>query len=208
MEIGTFLGFLIVAFVVSTLIAHWLVDRRKSGSSKAPDPGTTLRLRATAGVYRSKLILAEAGGWRISAPLSRNHYVPLRIGESITVEAPVQGGVYLFKTIVAARDADLHELILCPPTNVAPTERRTIQRCERVEPITIEGEPGQLVDISALGARLKTRKRFTPGDRVRLDLRDGLLFAWVLESWPTRHGDDWRENLRVRFEASVENVCP
>lgn len=206
MTMGTTIGFLIVAFAISALISYWLTELRK-GKLIPPAEGTTMRLRAPAGMYRSKLISADPKGWKISAPLSRNHYVPLRVGEQLSIEAPVDGGVYLFKTVITARDNETHELVLQPPTHIAPRDRRDVKRCPRNEDVLVEGQTGHLVDISSLGARLKTAKRYVPGDRVRLELPEGLMYAWVLEAWPTRHGDDWRENLRVRFEATHENAC-
>jgi hypothetical protein len=158
-------------------------------------------------MYRSKLISTNPSGWTISAPLSRNHYVPLRVDEALTVEAPVSGGVYLFKTVVTARNAESHELTLQPPVNIAPTERRNVKRCPRQDQILLDGFKSLLVDISELGARIKTGARLSPGDRVRLDLPEGLMYAWVLDAWPTRHGEEWRENVRVRFEAANERAC-
>lgn len=207
MGIGETIGYLLVAFATSALIGYFVTERRRSRLDKVPQVGTTLRLRSTSGVYRSKLMAVSGNEWSISAPLSRNHYIPLRVDEALTVEAPVLGGVYVFKTVVCGRDAENHEFKIRPPINVAPRDRREVKRCERNEPAQIDGQAGLLVDISALGARLKAARRFSPGDRVRLDLADGMMFAWVLESWPTRHGDDWRETMRVRFETTHESAC-
>jgi len=207
MGIGETIGYLLVAFATSALIGYLVTERRRSRLGTPPEVGTTLRLRSCSGVYRSKLMAIAGNEWSISAPLSRNHYIPLRIDESLTVEAPVKGGVYVFKTVVCGRDNVNHEFKIRPPINVSPRDRREVKRCERNEQVEVDGQPAFLVDISALGARLKSRKRFSPGDRVRLDLPDAMVFAWVLESWPTRYGDDWRETLRVRFETTYETAC-
>ncbi len=207
MGIGETIGYLLVAFATSALIGYLVTERRRSRLGTPPEVGTTLRLRSTSGVYRSKLMAIAGNEWSISAPLSRNHYIPLRVDESLTVEAPVKGGVYVFKTVVCGRDNENHEFKIRPPVNISPRDRREVKRCERSEPAQVDGHPAHLVDISALGARLKTARRLTVGDRIRLDLADGMLFAWVLESWPTRHGDDWREVVRVRFETTHESAC-
>lgn len=207
MGIGTTLGLLLVAFASSALLAYFLTEYRAGKRGKPPEPGTTLRLRAASGMYRSKLLAVTNSGWKISAPLSRNNYVPFRVDEALTIEAPVSGGVYLFRTQVTARDAQTHELTLQAPVNLAPTDRRNVKRCPRGDAILMDGCKSLLVDISELGARIKTAEHVSPGERVRLDLPEGLMYAWVLDAWPTRHGDDWRENVRVRFEALHERAC-
>lgn len=207
MGIGTTIAFLLVSFTVSALIAYALTEMRARKRCTPPEVGTTLRLRAASGMYRSKLLAVDSSGWKISAPLSRNNYVPLRVDEVLTVEAPVPGGVYLFKTAVIGRDGETHELTLQAPLNVAPQDRRAVRRCSRDSAVTLDGVRGVLVDISPLGARLKTEHHVAPGDRVRLDLPEGRMYAWVLDSWPTRHGDEWRENVRLRFEATHERAC-
>lgn len=198
------LVYLLVAFALSATAGYVLTTRKRVRLRVMPEVGATLRLRSTSGVYRSKLIGLAPDAWTLSAPLSRNHYVPLRVGDRVTVEAPVRGGVYLFKTTISDRTTDEHELRILPPMNVLPRDRRELKRYERHEPAKIEGQPAFLVDISAWGARLKALSRFKPGERIRLDLEDGMVFAWVLECWPTRHGDEWKEVIRVRFESALD----
>lgn len=194
-------------FGISAALAYGLTKARQLKRSTLPEIGTTLRLRAASGVYRSRLLRIDQKGWHISAPLSRNNYVPLRVDEPLTIEAPVPNGVYVFKTVVTGRDADTHEFALKPPPPLTPINRREVVRCDRDEPIRIEGREGHLINISPLGARLQSNQHFPPGDRVRLDLSDGVVYGWVLDSWPTRMGEKLRENLRVRFEVTVDSAC-
>jgi hypothetical protein len=183
----------------SYLITRITLGRRRL----PPKPGTTLRIRAHSGVYRSRLLTTDDNLWRMSTPLQRNHYVPLREGEPITIEAPVAGGVYLFKTTVLHSDADRNELSFLVPPLTAPRNRRQEQRWIRQVPITLDDAPATLVDVSRLGARVKTSQRVKLGDRVKLKLSEGLIVGWVIEAWPTKSGDPYAEVLRVRFETPL-----
>jgi c-di-GMP-binding flagellar brake protein YcgR len=163
--------------------------------------GTTLRVRAHAGVYRSKLLALDGDFWRISVPLQRNHYVPLREGERITIEAPVKGGVYLFKTVVHRFDEDRNELVFEVPPLTAPRERRSEARRSRHEEVLIDDAPALLVDVSRHGAKLRVTRRIPLGDRIKLRLPEGMVVGWVIDVAPLRSGEG--DLLRVRFETPL-----
>lgn len=193
------IAFLVAAFVFSALLAYWITGRRSRPAAR-PEPGTTLRLRGTGGMYRAKLLACEESLWRISCPLSRNSYVPLRVDDRLTVEAPVEQGVLIFRTTVGGRDDENHELLLVAPAEVKVTDRRSEKRRPVDTPVTIEGDEARLVDLSSLGARIVTNRTCHVGERVRLELSEGLMYGWVLDFWPTRSADSYRDSVRVRFE--------
>jgi hypothetical protein len=197
------LTFFTGAFVVSALLAHFLVGRR---SKRVPLPfdGATLRLRGVGGMYRAKLLAIDEIGWKISCPLSRNNYVPLRLEDKVTVEAPCSGGVIIFRTDVVGRDDEEHFLVLAAPDRPTVTDRRSTSRRTMTGVAIIEDTPGQLVDISPFGARLYTDRVCHVGERLRIQLPQALIYAWVLDFWPTRLGEPYREAIRVRFEESVD----
>jgi c-di-GMP-binding flagellar brake protein YcgR len=152
-------------------------------------------------MYRAKLVAIETDGWRVTSPLRRNHYVPLKVGDRLTVEAPVTNGVYLFKTEVISISEEDHELTIAPPESGAvPLNRREEPRLEHPEIVRMDGAPAQLVNLSAHGARLRTHLRYQRGDRARLDLGGSIIYGWVLDVWPTKLGDAFQEEVRVRFE--------
>src|SRR4051794_14678642 len=71
-----------------------------------PIPGSILRIRAGSGFYRSHVLDSAGSVWRISAPLQRDAYVPLRVGEEVVIEAAAKNGALLFRTQIVARETD------------------------------------------------------------------------------------------------------
>ncbi len=198
MEIVLYLAGALLASVAGGYAFTTVSNRRRRVS---PAIGTTLRIRAHAGVYRSKLLAIEGDFWRISVPLQRNHYVPLRDGERITIEAPVKGGVYLFKTLVRCFDEDRNELLFEVPVLTAPRERRLEPRRTRYEEVLIDDSPALLVDVSRHGAKLRVNRRIPLGERIKLRLPEGMVVGWVIDVAPIRTGEG--EYLRVRFETPL-----
>lgn len=194
---------LIGSFLASVAGSYTLTRLGMRRRAVAPRIGTTLRLRARSGVYRSKLIRVDGDLWRISTPLQRNNYVPLRVSEPVTVEAPVPGGVYLFRTSISEQDTDRQELTFLAPALAKPTDRRSEPRWIRSDTISVDDFPGMLVDLSKHGARLKSSCRARLGDRVKVRLPEGMIVGWVIDAWPTRPGDAFSHILRVRFEAPI-----
>ncbi|MEQ1822755.1 MAG: flagellar brake protein [Fimbriimonadaceae bacterium] len=193
--------FLIAAFCISALVAYVLT--RPKFATSPPEIGATIRIRATTGMYRAKLLNVEANVWRISCPLSRNHYVPLRPNEAVTIEAPISQGVYLFKTSIQARDEETHELTLAVPSGLHATNRRNEPRIVSDEKVYLDSEPANLADISTFGARVFTNRRCHIGERIQVELRGMRIYGWVLDFAPTRVGETYREAVRVRFEESI-----
>lgn len=191
--------YLVAAFIVSVAGAYVVTSLKRR--YVPPAIGTTLRIRAHAGVYRSKLLALEGDFWRISVPLQRNHYVPLREGERITIEAPVKGGVYLFKTVIHRFDEDRNELVFEVPHLTAPRERRSEVRRSRHEDVMIDESPALLVDVSRHGAKLRVHRKIPLGERVKLRLPEGMVVGWVIDVAPIRTGEG--EYLRVRFETPL-----
>lgn len=154
-------------------------------------------------MYRAKLLGIEEEGWTISCPLSRNSYVPLRIQDRLTVEAPVANGVMVFRTEVTGRDDEAHHLVLGAPINPTISDRRQDTRKLVHLPAKVESERAELVDVSPLGARLVTDRTCHVGERVRVEAAETVVYAWVLDFWPTKLGEGFRETIRVRFEEIV-----
>src|SRR5512141_887054 len=94
-SIAVFAGAALLAFAFH----RWPFKRAKR--LELPE-GAVVKLRGRKGMYRSRLIAPSEAGWRIGAPLQRDSYVPLRPGESITVEAATPKGLISFRSQVLA----------------------------------------------------------------------------------------------------------
>lgn len=174
---------LLTTSFVGALGLSWLVVRlaRPFRAPVAPTPGSVLRLRTDSGIYRSRFLGVGDSGWRISAPLQRDRFVPLRIGGRVLAEMSCGGGALVFRTSIAARDGDSHELVLMPPSNSHHVERRQhARRFGDSARVAVDGEAAELLDVSAGGVRVRTPRPLRRGDRVRLDLASEEVYAWVL----------------------------
>lgn len=169
-----------------SFLGAWALFRhlgRKSGRVRLYPPIGILRLRADSGVYRCRYHRVVPAGWVVGAPLRRDHHVPLRPGESVVVEAPVPGGVQVFRSEVLDRIAATHELVLRQPTRVEAWDRRSEPRTTASEGalIKLNGEMAGVVDAAPNGLRVLTLARLEPGEAIRLRVDGELRDGWVLE---------------------------
>jgi hypothetical protein len=196
-------GYFAIVFALSAGISYFLTSlkvRRKQG---IPIENAVLQLRASSGMYRSRFVGENTVGWIISAPLCRDAYVPIRVGEMLTAWLPTSEGLRSFKSEVLLRDSSTHELTIQKPVSMQAVERRQSPRKTSFSnaAVSVEGEDGLLVDISEGGARVSAKNRITKGERVRLDLPTlGTVFGWTLESKPANDGYE----IRVRFEQPIK----
>lgn len=177
--------------------AGWFYTRAKSRYQERLNPveGAILTIRATSGVYRSHMITLGRTSWTLSAPLQRDNYVPLRVGEELIIEAATDRGALLFRSEVVARMSNPHAILIKRPTKIHRVERREHKRWPNMagERVRVEGQVGQLLDLSEGGARVRLATKPYKGDRVRLDMPSGkAVYAWVIAS----EGSE----ARLRFE--------
>lgn len=208
-DFATLIGYVFVLFAAA-MAAGWLITSLKLGKKAAENPeiGTCLRLRGESGMYRSKLLEVRGPFWILSAPLMRDYYVPLRVGEKLNIEVPYKNGVLFARTEVKSRDAESHTIIIEKPEGAKPTDRRTEKRlCGLMDDtVVIEGVKSSIVDVSLGGAKVRTQRRFLPGERIRIDLPwiGAPTFGWVLESMeiaPTVGVE-----ARIRFENALTTL--
>jgi c-di-GMP-binding flagellar brake protein YcgR len=188
--------FFLIAFCASFFVgyAYLRFARRRS-----LDTNAVLHIRAGSGMYRSRLVAIGRAAWEISAPLQRDSYVPLRVGEDLVIESPAKAGVLIFRSEVVARNLESHSLKIRAPKRLHHLDRRELKRWPHLagESVKVEGEEGRLIDISQGGARLETEADLSRGERVRVDLPwADSVFAWVL----AREGTV----ARLRFEELME----
>jgi hypothetical protein len=197
-------GYFALCFASAMVVSFtWTTYRDRRKRLVMPE-GTMLRLRCRHGVYRSKVLAETSTGWEISAPLQRDHHVALRPGESLVVQAAIEGGAVMFKSEITGRLCDSHALVIRKPSEFSRIERRTERRVASKlrRDAYLEGEAARVLDISQLGARIATRAPVSRGERVKLSIcgRPEPMFGWVLETVPgSELGYDSAE-VRVRFE--------
>jgi hypothetical protein len=207
-EIAELVGYFAVLFAAS-MGAAWLIASLKLSLRKAPDPepGAGLRIRGTGGMYRTRVLEVRGPFWVLNAPLMRDFYVPLHVGEMLTVEWPLTDGVMFFKTVIRARDAATHTLIIDRPAGGRKTERRGETRVSDPSwaPVGFEGVASTLVDVSPSGAKIETTRPTVVGERVRLDFPwiEAPVFGWVLDaSLSSKAG----AQARIRFEERLASL--
>lgn len=166
-------------------------------------PETIVRLRSLSGMYRARFLAKDRAGIHISSPMQRDFFVPLRVGEEVSIEVPIEKGVVVFKTEVVSRDNDNHTFCLR-----APAVPNMINRREEIRSVRFHGEQAfvneehaELVDVSRSGARVLTFAKIEPGEVVRVAIPrfDASQLAHVLDCTPAPLQDRQGYQLRLRF---------
>ncbi len=203
-DIALLIGWFAILFALSFGAAYFLA-KRKIGIRRGPfwvDPDTAIRLSSPSGSFRSRFLQATKEGWMIAAPVQRDAFVPLRIGEGLVVQAPGAGGVWTFRTKVLDRQLEGHLLVLSRPEHPHLIDRRSQPRDVDVRGACVElnGCESELLDISAGGARVLTDAPLANGDNILMMLHADLGEArgWALECAPVRNGEGKRA-VRVCF---------
>lgn len=200
-------GLFAVVFAVSFGLAYvWSVLKRRQ--SQIPPPvNSVARLRTPGAVYRTRFVGVDAVGWRFTCPLQRDAYVPIRVGEAVTVECQSEGGVRIFRSEVVGRDALTKELILRVPGTVYVRDRRFEARRTDVAGMTvdIDGTEAVLADLSSTGLRVVAAKPIPKGERVSLRMA-GVVpdrqTAWVIGSEPNVNGPGFL--VRLKLEEALD----
>lgn len=205
LELIGWMALVFAASVGASYAFHALVGRWRG--PRLDPRGAKLRLRAPHGVYRCRVLDAAGGEWTVSSPIQRDAYVPLRVGETLTVEWPTPRGVVLFRTRVLSRDAVDHTFRIAAPESPRPQERRGEPRATEfpVDRVAFDGRPAELVDLCSKGCRLRTRFAPAPGSRVRVDLpwADEPAFGAVLEQRAACFDGSPGVEVRLVFEDRV-----
>lgn len=200
----------LTALFAAAALAAYIIHRapwKKPRTLELAD-GLQLRLRSPNGMHRTRILAQTERGWRISAPLNRDAFVPIREGESVTVETPTENGLLYFRTHVAGRDVDSHTLEIERPQQWFSSERREAKRLADVNTLSVrlEDTDARLLDLSEHGMRLLVTGRFARGERVGLTVSwtPEPIFAWVLEAKPAAVGQRQGVDLRLRLEEPLD----
>jgi hypothetical protein len=203
-ELAELIGYIAIVFAFSFSASYLLVRLTQRKRLANNPPLGPVQISSGSAMYRSRFIREENGHWVLAAPLSRDSYVPLRVGEMVSIQAVAKGGVYRFRAEIASRDAETHQFAVRAPDALSLVERRDNPRLTFSPPeeARVEGDSAWLQDLSPLGARVLATIKAPRGERVRLDLSntDEPVFAWVLDcaAAPAAHNAECL--MRLRFE--------
>lgn len=179
---------------------------RKSRHLKLCENGL-LRISTGYTTYRTRVIAETPRGWLIASPLQRDAYVPLHINESLLIQAPQQGGIIRFRSIIIARHAETHYLEIAKPESWQKVDRRNALRTSEFLglEIQVEGRSATLVDLSEHGAKVVADGCLARGERVLLQApwSKAPAAAWVLDVHPDPASRS-RSELRLCFEEPVD----
>ena len=204
-------GFLSVVFAVSMAVSYAITARNRKNLVLVPIPVTTrVRMVGPGGAYRCYFIRQTKQGLVFSAPLQRDHYVPVRIGEMVMVQAPLADCIVTFRSSILSRNAETHEFTVALPERLRHVDRRVEKRDSTLNGaiVRVNGEAGRLVDLSASGAKLIVPGDVRPGDTVTVDLpmEFGTAYGWALETLPTACGRTIHREVRVKFEEPLSGL--
>ncbi len=207
----TLIGISLSVFVASVVLGmFWYRIRFGIQASKQMlMPETAVVIKTSSGIYRSRFAGDEDRGLRFESLLSRQFFVPIRVGEFVTIETATKRGIVLFRSKVVDRDEATHEIIVERPIAISNIDRRDSKRfaCNNSAVVVkLDGAATQLIDVSSKGAKLRAKCEFAKGERVSVELPWQLteVGAWVIESANLGRGDDACSILRIMFEEPAQ----
>lgn len=195
------------SILISYCVTWYIASRRHEVELEV---NTAVRLVGPGGTYRCHFLRREDDKLVFSSPLQANSFVPLRPGEKLLVHAAGEDHLMAFQCILLDRDPETHEIFLEHPSYVRRIDRRTEARSMREtgQDALINGDIATIVDISAGGLCLVTRKRPSPGERVRVVLpaTDLDTYGWALEATRAAFGIHAGFRVRVQFEEPLSGL--
>lgn len=169
--------------------------------SYTPVENAKVRMKSATALYRCRLISHDSNTWTFTAPMQRDTYVPVPIGEEVTCEVVAKGGVLLFSSKVIARKAIEGTIVIAAPKNVKLDDRRDkTDRAEIEMAVVVAGKTGSVMDLSPGGARVKIQGFEREGNMVRIDLPTGeSRGATVVDS----KNDHMGSVIRLKFDEPI-----
>lgn len=211
-EVLSMIGLFAVVFGTSLALTYLFTHLRANKRENVSLPeGAKVRMVGAGGSYRCYFARSEPKGLVFSAPLQRDRYVPLRVGDSLIVQAPFEGGLLTFSGEIIERSAEAHEIMVAHPKIVRRMDRRSEARdttCRGSEAL-LNGMAAKMVDLSAGGARVLAGGTVKPGEIVTLELPLGLgaVPGWALESLPAAWMDRQGSEIRIQFQQPLVGLA-
>lgn len=207
----TMLGLFALVFGVSMAVTYLVTSIKGKRVEQVNLPADTkVRMVGAGGAYRCYYLRTEEDGLIFSTPLQKDRYVPLRVGDSMIIQAPTQDGLVTFSSEILDRSGESHEIRLGHPKIVRRTDRRSEPRLTLIDDpnVRLNGEISLLQDISAGGSRVITKAVVAPGDRVSVSLPKGLghVNGWALEALPAAFEGHPAREVRIQFDQPLAGL--
>lgn len=203
------LGYFVLAAAASMAFCWFVMRHASRWKAKWLEPGAMVRFRTGEAMYRTRFTSARKKGLAFAAPLQRDVYVPIPVGERVIVEAPSKEGVIVFRTHVIGRDVETREIVLAVPEVVHREERREGARQDGgFSPIQVEDREAWLVDVAPHGVKFTTNAEVRSGERIKVEMpsAEAPAFAWVLEAAPNHRHEKGSKVVRARWENAFETA--
>lgn len=203
-DLLTLLGSFSVVFLAGYLTSKFVISRKSNLQQEAYQPveNAKVRMKTSSSLYRCRLISHSAEGWVFTAPMQRDTFVPIAVGEAVTCEVIGQGGLLVFQTSVIARRAGEGAIVVAAPKSVTLENRREeSDRREIPMEVTVAGKSGSVMDLSPGGARVRIRGFEREGNVVQINLPTGeVRGATVVDS----KNDHVGSVVRLRFHEPIQ----
>jgi hypothetical protein len=170
-------------------------------SKRQPLENAKVRFKTSTNLYRTRLLEAGNVEWVFAAPLQRDSYVPIPIGIEIVCEVVARGGVLIFTSIVTDRDSDRGAIMIKAPVSPKLMDRRDeIRRVDIPMQLLVGGSTGEVMDLSAGGARIKIRGYEREGKVINIELPHGEnRKATVVDT----HNSETGSVIRLKFDRPI-----
>ena len=167
-----------------------------------PVENAKVRMKTSTALYRCRLISHDRNSWVFTAPMQRDNYVPISVGEQVTCEVIANGGLIVFSTVVTSRKAIEGSIVVASPKNVKLENRRDQSDRKEIDmAVVVAGKNGAVIDLSPGGARVKIQGFEREGNMVRVDLPSGeSRGAIVVDS----KNDHMGSVIRLKFDEPIE----
>lgn len=198
------IGSLTIVFLVGFLLAK--AFGRKSAldaqQKRTPVDNARVRFKTGSAVYRSRLISFGNEQWVFAAPMQRDSYIPVPVGEECVCEVVARGGVLIFTSKVIARQSKEGRIVIEAPVNPKLKNRRDdARRIDIPMKLLVGNHGGEVLDVSTNGAKVKLSGFQKEGQTVRVDLPDGETRAGtVIESTHDNVGS----TVRISFDRPIQ----
>jgi hypothetical protein len=203
-EMLAIIGMLTIVFLVGFLLAK--VFGHKSALNarrrRTPVENARVRFKTSSAVYRSRLISHDEETWVFAAPMQRDSFVPVPVGEECVCEVVAHGGVLVFTSKVIARQSQEGRIVIEAPVKPKLKNRRDDDRRADIPMRLLVGNiGGEVINVSPSGAKVKLEGFQREGQTVRVDLPGGeSRAATVIESTHDSVGS----TVRLAFDRPIQ----
>jgi hypothetical protein len=150
------------------------IKRKKPAGGHQPVENAKVRLKTSSAMYRSRLLEWGPDGWVFAAPMQRDSYVPIPIGEELTCEVMAKGGVLLFTSkVIARRSGEGALVVACPDKPTLSNRRDKSRRIDLPMEVVIGGQDAAVINLSEGGAKVRIKGFEREGNVVRVALSNG-----------------------------------